>query len=281
MYRFVLGPRWVAGHVAVALAVAVMVSLGFWQLRRLEERRDYNELVEQRSSLPVAGIEEVGDVGVGAAEFRRVRVTGRFDGSEDTLIGYRSLNGVSGHHVVTPLVLVDGTAVLVNRGWVPAHYLEGWPVADAAPSPGVVDVTGVVRAPERRGSFGPRDPDDGELLLVSRVDVERIARQIDAPVRPFWIQLTTPAPAGGIPAPVPVPDLGEGNHLSYAVQWFIFAAGAAGGWLILLRVSARRRALAPATADLEAITVEFRASLPQVLSKGRQGEDPLHGRSAT
>ena len=246
MVRFFLRPRWIVGHLAVVLAIVVMANLGVWQLRRLDERRAYNQLVAGRTSAATADLADLVELDGDAAatDFRRVRATGRFDGTEDVLIGYRSLNGISGHHVVTPLVLDDGTAVLVNRGWVPAHYAEDWPVAEAASPDGVLEVTGYLRAPETRGSFGPRDPDDGELRIVSRVDVDRIARQIDAPVRPFWIQMETPVPADGIPVPVPVPDLGEGNHLSYAVQWFFFAAGAGVGWVVLLRVSARRQTLA-------------------------------------
>lgn len=247
MYRFVLRPRWLVGHVTVVLAIAVMISLGFWQLRRLDERRAYNQKLDERTAASTADLSELAprtERDVDAVEYRPVRLTGSFHTSDDVLIGYRSLHGVSGHHVVTPLVLADGTAVLVNRGWVPAHFAEDWPVPDAAAPRGAVEVTGYVRASQTRGSFGPRDPDSGELRLVSRVDIDRIARQIDEPVRPFWLQMQAPVPADGIPAPVPLPDLGEGNHLSYAFQWFIFATGSGVGWLILLRVSARRRALA-------------------------------------
>ncbi len=266
MYRFVLRPRWFVGHVTVGLAIALMISLGFWQLRRLEERREYNQKLAERTAASTADVSELApraERDVDAVEYRSVRLTGRFDTSDDVLVGYRSLHGVSGHHVVTPLVLADGTAVLVNRGWVPAHFAEDWPVPDAAAPRGTVEVAGYLRASETRGSFGPRDPDSGELRLVSRVDVDRIAQQIDEPVRPFWVQMEAPVPADGIPAPVPLADLGEGNHLSYAFQWFIFASGSGVGWLILLRVSARRRALAR-----DAPSQENEASSPPVQAHG-------------
>lgn len=262
MYRFVLRPRWIAGHLVVVLAIVVMVNLGFWQLRRLDERRAYNERVEDRTAEPIASVAEVAAGDVDDHEFRRIRVRGRFDGSDDVLIGYRSFDGISGHHVVSPLVRSDGTAVLVNRGWVPARYAEEWPVADAAPPRHEVEVVGFVRATETRGSFGPRDPEGGDLPLVSRVDVARIGRQVDADVHPFWIQMAAPEPADGIPAPVPLPDLGEGNHLSYAVQWFLFSVGAVIGWPILVRVSARRQALARAAPSRENDAASAPASAP-------------------
>ncbi len=80
MYRFALRPRWIVSHLLVAALVVTMVSLRFWQLRRLEDKRHHNRLVERRTSQPVAPVARVLPSGTGAdaveeAELRRVRAT--------------------------------------------------------------------------------------------------------------------------------------------------------------------------------------------------------------
>ena len=76
------------------------------------------------------------------------------------------------------------------------------------------------------------------------IDIERLAPQLDGDVVPMYVDLSASAPAelDGLPEPVIAPDLSEGNHLSYAVQWFLFSAAAAAGWLLAVRYSVRKRA---------------------------------------
>src|SRR5688500_10197108 len=155
MYRFARQPRWILGHVLVAVSVVVMVNLGFWQLRRLDERRAANELVVARSRQGPAALTELAARDVDDVEFRPAIAVGTFDAGREVLVGYRTSKGLPGFHVVTPLVLSgggDGRVVLVNRGFVPLALANRWPVADAAPPPGVVDVIGLVRQSDDGGN---------------------------------------------------------------------------------------------------------------------------------
>ena len=76
MYRFLLRPRWIAFTAVVAVAIVVMVNLGFWQLRRLDEREAFNEAVAERIDQPPAALDELvpSDAEVGDDETRRRRV---------------------------------------------------------------------------------------------------------------------------------------------------------------------------------------------------------------
>ena len=249
MYRFALRPRWLLGHLVVLGLLVLMVNLGFWQLRRLDERKAFNARVEARSDAPAVPLDEALAEGTSPddLEFRRVTVTGRFDPDEEVLIRARVRNGIPGYEVATPLVTGDGEAVVVNRGWIPLEDGERWPVAAEAPPAGEVAVTGRVHPSQERRRFGPTDPADGELETLARVDVERLQQQVPYDLGSVYLDLLKPAPAdGGYPAPVEQPDLGEGNHLSYAGQWFIFTVIAAVGWVLLIRKSARARADAAA-----------------------------------
>jgi surfeit locus 1 family protein len=235
MYRFALRPRWILLHLVAVTVVVAMLGLGFWQLGRLGERRDYNDTVRAAQEAPPVPIDQLLPEGPAATveqadtiTFRQVTLEGTYAIDQQVLVRNRSLDGLPGYWVITPLVLDDGDAVAVNRGWVPFNTTDpdgGW---DAfAPPSAPVAVTGMVRATQTRSSGivgGPQDAAEGELTTLSRVDVGRLGQQVPEPLYPVYVDLRTQQPAGGdFPIPLPEPELGEGNHLNYAGQWFIFA----------------------------------------------------------
>ncbi len=240
-YRFALRPRWIASHLFVGALVAAMVTAGIWQLDRMAERRDRNAVVEARTAEPLLDAVELPAPGAFDAadpvEYRRVTATGRYLLDDEVLVRSRSNDGSPGSWVLTPLLLADGTAVTVNRGWIPnSGQLDAVPDAVTAP-PGEVTVEGLVRLAETRGSIGPTDPDEGRLGSLARADIARFDQQVEAELRPLYVQLADQAPAvaDGAPSPVPAPELDGGPHLSYAVQWFIFTTVAAVGYPLILR----------------------------------------------
>ena len=221
--------RLVVVGVAVVVA-ATCVGLGIWQLRRLDERRTLNaEILDRRSEAPVT-IEDT-SAGPDADPYRPAVARGTYDVSHEVLVYGRSLDGEAGHFVVTPLVLDDGGAVLVIRGWVP-FAMQSAPVRGAVPPPGKVEVSGFLAPDEGDGTTAPDE--DG---VIRALDVGGISSSLPYGAFPFPLQLArqTPAQSGSLPTPVPMPELSEGPHLSYAIQWFCFAAIAVVGAVILLR----------------------------------------------
>jgi surfeit locus 1 family protein len=277
-YRFLWKPRWILSHIFVLTVVVVFVSLGFWQLRRLDERKTYNALVESRQDLPSVGLDELVPAGsastaddVDAVIYRPVTVTGTFRPDQEVLIRNRTFDGVPGYWVLTPLVQADGTAVAVNRGWVPYGPTNpDGPWTTFAPPTGTVTVTGMVQASQVRSDGligGPRDADEGRLTTLSRVDIGRLQHQVEEPLYPLAVDLRTldPAQNGDLPFPVPPPELSEGPHLSYAGQWFIFATLTMIVYPLLLRRVARNKAAEAPVAAAEAAgedgTVDLREEL--------------------
>jgi surfeit locus 1 family protein len=233
-----LRPRWVVLHVIVAIAVPLFVVAGFWQLHRLDERRTENALIAERASQPPRSLDDV--LANGDVDHRRVRVTGTFDTSEEVvLIGRPGPGGVDGSHVLTPLVIDDQAAVLVDRGWVPPG-LEDPPLRDAAPPDGELTVTGVLLPTEGTGALA-RGGEQGEL--VDRIDVARIARPSDHRFLTkdvyVLLQMQDPSP-DELPKPVEPRRLGEGPHLGYAVQWFLFVPTLIAVYVVLLRQQVKR-----------------------------------------
>jgi cytochrome oxidase assembly protein ShyY1 len=250
VYRFALRGRWLLGHIIVLAMAGLFVVLGFWQLDRLDQVRASNTLIEARRSLPVVDLEglvQPSDPRGGQATQRRVVVSGRYDPSVRIVSDFRSIDGTPGVDVLTPLLLDDGAAVIVDRGWVPAATPESG-ISSAASAPqGMVEVTGFALEGVPPGS-GRAARADGTLQLT-RIDLGLLQREIDYDLYPVYVRLQTqqPAQSSGLPRVVPPPALDEGPHLSYAIQWFVFATIGLIGWPLLLRHAAwERRANGPA-----------------------------------
>jgi cytochrome oxidase assembly protein ShyY1 len=238
----------VIGHVLVVALVAVCIGAGFWQLRRLDERRTRNAAIEARSSVPVQPVDQVvaTDAGFTEAEgfvYRKVTARGTYDADGSVLVRSRSLNGQPGFHVLTPLITGEGDALIVNRGFAPFTDEPAQALGAIRPPGGEVEVSGLLLGTQEREGIGPTDPESGVLTQIARIDLARLQQQYEAELYPLYLQLgsQSPAPTGELPVVLPEPEQGEGNHLSYAVQWFLFAAIGAGGWPLLLRSTARER----------------------------------------
>lgn len=216
-------PRFlILGVLIVALAVA-FVSLGLWQLRRLDERKAFNATLRARTSLPVVAFEEL-PPDPEVVPYRRVTASGEYLTDDEVLIVGRSRNTLAGHELVTPLLLDDDTLLLVDRGWVPLD-VDDPPVDLAEPPAGPVQVTGVLFPSQERGRFGPRHPDTGVLTRMHRIEIGRVDRQVDGELQPWYLLLEDqqPATGGTYPQALSLPSLAEGPHRSYALQWFAFA----------------------------------------------------------
>lgn len=234
-YAFARRPRWLASHAALLAVCALFVAAGIWQLDRLDERRERNELVRERRSaderpLPAPGTPDTAH--------RRVRAVGRYDATGELVLRGRSLDDRPGNHVLTPLVLDDGTAILVDRGWVPPG-LEDPPVRDAAPPAGRVTVHGVLVPSEGSGPLQRTDPRAG---AITRIDVAAVDRASPLDLRDAYLLLGAQSPSqpGRLPTPAPLPSLDEGPHLLYAIQWFCFVAIAVATYAGILRREATR-----------------------------------------
>jgi len=258
MYRFLFRPIWLLFHVVVVAGIVTMILLGFWQLDRLDERQEFNRSVIERSEQPpvplteLLGQVESGTDDIGELEWRRVTASGTF--LPDQILEFNnSQGGRAGDNVLTPLLLDDlDLTVIVNRGFIPLGF-------DTPSSPQVgVDITGFVRPSEvrDRGSLTDAQEEGEALTEIRRIDVPLLAEQIEGEVAPVYVQLTDSSSGvgAGDPEPVILPELNSGPHLSYAMQWFIFALAVAVGWFLAVRRSIgqhRRDAAVKSTARVE------------------------------
>ena len=245
MYVFARRPKWIVSHLLVLLAVVTMIGMGLWQLDRLGQRKDRNAEVTARTAEPVVEVASLvsvtddNDVGE-VVRWREVTATGEYRAEDEVLILARPMNAAEGYWALTPLVLADGTAVAVNRGWVPFDPGPGEARPDSAPPAGPVTVTGLARETVEPSGLQSADPSEGVLEALARPDLARFEQQLDYPLLPVYIQLQTQSPAGlGLPVALGEPELDEGPHLSYAFQWLVFTIIAVVGYPLVLRRVAR------------------------------------------
>jgi surfeit locus 1 family protein len=239
MSRRLLRPRWVGLTLFALLVVVACLRLGLWQLDRLEGRRAFNARYAAGLSRAPLPLEDLLEGGAPLA-YRRATAVGRYDTGREVILYGRALNGQPGHHVLTPLVLADGRAVVVDRGWVPFD-LDDPPVTEAVPPSGEVEVEGIMFAGQSGGT-GEARPALDRVTTVTTVDLVAIGRGVPYELVPWFLQLRSQSPpSGSLPVPEPPPELTEGPHLNYALQWFAFAAIAAIGYVILVRRDLRDR----------------------------------------
>lgn len=226
-------------HVLVALLVGLFVALGFWQLDRLDDRRAENNLIQARFLEERVPLESLVGSEPETLEYRRVLASGVFVPEEEVLIRSQVYRGNAGFHVVTPLEIGGGEAVLVNRGWVPL-VADSTPVVDAPPPSGQSAVTGWINLTQERPPLGRQEP-PGDLDVLNRIDIDRIQEQVTSDLADFYL-VDLGEGSEDLPIAVAPPDFtDEGSHFSYAFQWFGFAAITAIGYVFLARRQTRRR----------------------------------------
>jgi len=246
------GPR--SRRIALLIAsigvAAICVRLGIWQLDRLDERRARNDEIEIGLAAPPAPAVAVLAGPAADAAYRRVESSGTYLAEGELLLYGRPLDGRPGDHVLTPLVLEDGTVLVVDRGWVPFDADRPAPTvgAEAAPT-GEVAVSGVL-LPSEEGEAFPTG-DTAEASTVHAVAIPALSEHTGRPLAPLYLLLDAqePSQSGGLPEPAPLPAREEGPHMSYAIQWFSFALIALVGYGVLARRDRRRSAEATTGED--------------------------------
>jgi surfeit locus 1 family protein len=215
----------------LALAgVAVLVALGTWQLQRKAWKEALIETISLRLAAPPADLppaERWAGLDAAADEFRPVRFMGEFLHDREALVftsgsALRPDASGPGYWVLTPARLADGRLVVVNRGFVPEGRQDQATRRDGAVS-GPVEVTGVLRWPEPPGLFTSAG-DPGRNIWFSRDSAAMAAAKNIADAAPFYVEMETPVPSGGLPHPGRVQPSLPNNHFQYALTWLGLAA---------------------------------------------------------
>ncbi len=227
--------------VLTLLALIVLIGLGTWQLVRLAEKDQQTAQIEASltvAPVPLPSQTEWASLKPAEYDYRRVSLKGSFQHDKEALaFGFISV-GVrgdtrEGFFALTPFVLEDGSTVIVNRGFIPQDKR-----AQSARAEGLIQgqmtITGLMRTPEKKGTFTPEDEPQNNLFFTIDPTAIARARQIER-VAPFIVD------ADKSPIPGQWPEGGHtivalaNNHLQYAITWFALALGLAGVFFVFAR----------------------------------------------
>ena len=236
-----LTPRWLASHLFVVVLVGAFIAAGFWQIERLGQRLDTNERVTSRLDTVVT-LDDAVDAADSVADeldFRRVQVRGQYDNDREILIANRSREGVSGFWLWT-VFATDDTEIVVNRGFIDRASILQLPDPVISSRIGAESQEIIIEGLLRLGDLDARLSDDSTQLTRPDAETakELLGVESDVPVE-IYLQLEAQEPrrASDVPIQLPLPDLTDGPHRSYAFQWFTFATiGVVGYGLLLGRI---------------------------------------------
>lgn len=234
MFRLIFSRRWRVTSLLVLFGIGLTIRLGIWQVDRYLGNKAFAAHLAAMQSAPSltlgAGVQPAGLTGM---EYRAVQATGTYDFTHQIAVNNQiwaqSWGNDTGYILVTPLLFPDGSAVLVDRGWIPLkdNTPASWRQFD---TPGTVTVSGVLRLPAVPQMGGEPDPTlapgHTSLDLWNLVNIDRLQKQMPYPILPVYIQQAPVGDNSVLPfRALPDPDLSEeGINAGYATMWFIFTA---------------------------------------------------------
>ena len=227
LLRKMFSRKWWFATLFVLLGTALCIRLGIWQLDRLDQRRAFNSQVETMRVMAPLDLNSENIASIGEMEWRSATVSGEYDFENQIAVRNQYNGSQYGYHLLTPL-LFNETAVIVDRGWIPADGNDApgdWRKYDET---GTVTIRGQIRLGQGKPAFGgvaDALPSDGSLLRVwNNADIGKIKQQLPYPVLDVYIQPDVVANDDVPPIPYqPEVELTEGPHFGYALQWFTFA----------------------------------------------------------
>jgi len=232
-------------------ALALLLILGClwasqWQYHRGVDRHARNFEITSHTALPVTSLENA-LTSLSENEWRRVNVRGSFSNERQILLRNHYFEGKYGFEVLTAFTSTSGQLFWVDRGWVQAGA-SAVEEPKIIPAPvGEVEIIGRIRFDRSlpQGNFFALPTDGNGLISEANAQSSNTETGIDSP---FYLDLLS----GSLPELTPevaaeLPELSDGPHLAYAVQWIIFA-----GLIVYGRILIRREVLTREEISVEA-----------------------------
>ena len=227
MFKNLTKPRWIALTAFLLIMIYLFIRLSDWQFDRYNTRIQINEITTTAlSSEPInlTDLSQLSDL----KDWQKVSIKGEFMDSDAKLLRRQYLESSLGFWVITPLKLDNDKVILVNRGWIPIAE-SSTSQQEIPPSPqGDVTIIGYVQTLKDTRS----EPEDLPLNQINHLNSTNFSSQ---PLSTNYLQLASMTPMDNQVAIIPLPELSNGPHFSYAIQWILFALMLPIGWYVLLK----------------------------------------------
>ena len=233
--------RIVGASLLAVILVALCLQGARWQFDRHEVRHAKNELI--RANVAKAPITEsdLTDLNLNEVAWRSIKIAGRFSPESEILVRNRYHEGKYGFGVVTLFQSSAGKNYWVDRGWVVAGKNALTPPETQAVSNELISVEGRVRAEniesQIAGTVFAGPGNDGESQLARWNNEKEITTE------PFYFDLVNADNSAFTPdVPAALPELSDGPHLAYSVQWILFAGLVLFGLYLVIREERKAQA---------------------------------------
>ena len=237
--RRLLRPSWIISHIFVVALLVSTVNLGFWQLRRFDERKANNAQIMETTGRESVAVNNLSiDKLDKTQSYTPATARGTFDEDRQVYLINRSRDGVPGVEVINSFTLETDPVsyVVVNRGYLPRKVFNEGESEIWKPSSKVLEIEGFIMIPFLDGKLQGDE--------INRIDIDLLSDEWGVSLLPIYLQQNQQT-SNDWPVQMKPPELTEGSHLSYAVQWFIFTLlGLVGYPLVLRRVAADDRLVA-------------------------------------
>jgi len=227
MFKNLTKPRWIALTAFLLIMIYLFIRLSDWQFDRYNTRIQNNEITTTAlSSEPInlTDLSQVSDL----KDWQKVSIKGEFVNSDAKLLRRQYLESSLGFWVITPLKLDNDQVILVNRGWIP--IAESSTSQQEIPSSQQGDVTIIGYVQTLKDTR--REPEDLPLNQINYLNSTNFSSQH---LSTKYLQLASMTPMDNQVAIIPLPELSNGPHFSYAIQWILFALMLPIGWYVLLK----------------------------------------------
>ncbi len=227
MFRNLFKPKWIALTIFLSFMIVLFGLLSNWQFHRLSERKESNKVITSSLTASPTIINKVSDI-YDANEWQKISVMGEFIPKDSKIVRKRYFKDKLGFWVITPFVLTNGEKILINRGWI--QIGENSTITPKIPttSTDLTTIDGYLRLLEKH-KVNPNDLPQKQIMTISQENFKLIPDS-----QKFYLQLIYDKKIAEI-AELETPILSSGPHLSYAIQWIIFAMFLPIGWYILLK----------------------------------------------
>ena len=237
--RRLLRPSWIISHIFVVALLVSTVNLGFWQLRRFDERKANNAQIMETTGRESVAVNNLSIDRLDKTQsYTPATARGTFDEDRQVYLINRSRDGVPGVEVINSFTLETDPVsyVVVNRGYLPRKVFNEGQSEIWKPSSKVLEIEGFIMIPFLDGKLQGDE--------INRIDIDLLSDEWGVSLLPIYLQQNQQT-SNDWPVQMKPPELTEGSHLSYAVQWFIFTLiGLVGYPLVLRRVAADDRLVA-------------------------------------
>ena len=227
MFKNLTKPRWIALTAFLLIMIYLFIRLSDWQFDRYNTRIQNNEITTtalNSEPIKLTDLSQLSDL----KDWQKVSIKGEFMDSDAKLLRRQYLESSLGFWVITPLKLDNDQVILVNRGWIPiAESSTSQQEIPSSPQGGVTIIGYVQTLKDTRS-----EPEDLPLNQINHLNSTNFSSQ---PLSTSYLQLAFMTPMDNQVAIIPLPELSNGPHFSYAIQWILFALMLPIGWYVLLK----------------------------------------------